>query len=377
MKVGFDAKRIFHNFRGLGNYSRTLVESLIKHHPENSYTLFTPRFKDKRALEWRKRFNKLEVVEPVTGIGKAFSSTWRSLMLAPVIKEKGIEIFHGLSHELPPGLRRRGIKSVVTIHDLIFLRFPHYFPWVDRQVYFHKVTHAVQSADIVLAICEQTKRDLITYINCPEEKIRVVFQSCHPSFYSGLKNEELEKVREIYSLPEHYILTVGAIEERKNALSLVQAFSRIKDLIPHDLILIGDGKDYRKKVEKEILEHGLKDRIRIESGVNSDHLPAIYQAADLFVYPSFFEGWGIPIVEALFSDTPVITSAGSCFPESGGPGSVYVNPHSVEDIAEKMEKVLFDDDLSASMVRQGRAHAELFHWKNTSAELIKVYKELL
>lgn len=377
MRIGFDAKRIFHNFRGLGNYSRTLVESLVKHFPENEYVLFTPPFEDKRAKEWNKRFENLEVITPSSSVGKVFSSSWRSLFLGKTIKDYKVELYHGLSHELPPGLKKLGVTSVVTVHDLIFLRFPDYFPWVDRQVYYRKFKHAVDSADLVVAICEQTKRDLIHFLECKEEKIQVVYQSCHPNFYAGLAVEQKEQIRQKFNLPEHYLLYVGALEERKNALSLVQAFARMKDLIPHHLILVGDGKEYKKLIEKEIIQHGLLERVSIHSSVLSEELPGFYQMADLFVYPSFFEGWGIPNVEALFSGTPVITSEGSCFPESAGPSSIYCNPYSVEDLVAKMEKVLFDDDLQATMKRQGREYAEQFHWKNTSKNLMDVYQGLI
>jgi glycosyltransferase involved in cell wall biosynthesis len=377
MKIGFDAKRIFHNFRGLGNYSRTLVESLVKHFPENEYVLFTPPFDDSRASEWKRRFSNLEIVTPKSGLGRAFSSSWRSLFLARVIKNQKIDIYHGLSHELPPGLKNSKTKTVVTVHDLIFLRFPDYFPWIDRQVYLRKFKHAIESADIVVAICDQTKNDLMHFLQCPEEKIRIVYQSCHPNFYAGLSADRKQEIREKFNLPEHFILYVGAIEERKNALSLVQAFARLKDLIPHNLILVGDGKEYKKLVEKEIIHQGLLERVSIHSNISSEDLPGFYQMADLFVYPSFFEGWGIPNVEALFSGVPVITSEGSCFPESAGPTSVYCNPYEIEDLVSKMEKVLFDDDLRAIMIRQGREYAEQFHWKNTSQKMMEVYKELM
>lgn len=376
MRIGYDAKRVFHNFRGLGNYSRTLIESLVNHYSDNEYILFTPPFEDNRAKSWEKRFPNLEIVTPKSKVSKVFSSPWRTLFLTQVVKEKSIDLYHGLSHELPPGLRKWGIKSVVTVHDLIFLRFPDYFPWLDRQVYFKKFSHAVKQADIVIAICDQTKRDLIHFLECDPEKIEVVYQSCHPNFYNRVSEDDREKVREEFSLPEHFILYVGAIEERKNAKTLVQAFSRLKDLIPHNLILVGSGKDYLKVVEDEIVHQGIVDRVRVVSDVPNSKLPAFYQMADLFVYPSFFEGWGIPIVESLFSNCPVITTEGGCFEESGGAHTIYANPYSVEDLVSKIERVLFDDDLRATMIREGREYAETFHWKNTSRNIMNVYKKL-
>lgn len=377
MKIGFDAKRVFHNFRGLGNYSRTLIESLIKHNPENEYLLFTPPFSDQRALSWKKRFENVRVVTPSRGVDRMMSSAWRSLFMGRDIAKYEVDIFHGLSHELPADIKSRNIKTVVTIHDLIFMRYPEFFPWIDRKVYFRKFKHAVDNADKIVAICEQTKEDLDYFLGCRGERVEVIQQSCHPSFYTTASDDVKEEVKIKYAIPEHYILYVGALEERKNALSLVQAFSRLKDHIPHNLILVGRGKDYKEKVQNEILSQGLVDRCFILDNVPLEDLPALYQMADLFVYPSFFEGWGIPNVEALFSEVPVITSHGSCFPESAGPASLYVDPNSPEDIAEKIETVLFDDDLQKRMVREGRLYAEQFHWKNTSARMIDLYKSML
>jgi len=377
MKIGYDAKRAFHNFRGLGNYSRTLIESFLKYYPDNEYHLYTPSFKDQRSLDWAKKHSKAKIITPKFGTNKIMASAWRSLFLTTIVEKDQLDIYHGLSHELPPGIGKSKIKSVVTIHDLIFMRYPEYFPRIDRWVYKKKFRASIEMADKVMAICEQTKIDLIDLLGCPESKIEVIHQSCNPNFYSPKEEFVLAKTREKFNLPEFYILYVGALEERKNALSLVKAFSRLKDHIPHELILVGQGKDYKKEIEKEIINQALQLRVKILDDVTTDDLPAIYQAANLFVFPSFFEGWGVPIVEALFSETPVITSQGSCFPESAGDYAQYIDPYSIEDIAEKIEKVLFDEELQQEMVYHGRVHAEKFHWKNTSSKLMNLYQGLL
>jgi glycosyltransferase involved in cell wall biosynthesis len=377
VRIGFDAKRVFHNFRGLGNYSRNLIEGLIKFYPENEYFLFTPTITDPRALEWQKRFDNLEIVTPEGFLGKNFGSAWRSLFLSDVLKSYNLDIYHGLSHELPPGIEKLGIKSVVTIHDLIFMRYPEYFPWVDRQVYLRKFKNAVTAADSVLSICNQTKLDLINYLNVPEDKIGIVYQSCDQSFYAPLALNKKEEVIKRMDITAPYILYVGALEPRKNALLLVKAFARLTNQLPHNLVLIGDGKEYKKEIEKCITENGLRERVTFLSYVSSQDLPAIYQAADLFVYPSHFEGWGIPNVESLFSETPVITGQGSCFPESGGPNSLYCDQNSTSDLTEKIEQVLFDEHLKDTMVRSGRVYAEKFHWKQTSENLMNFYSSVL
>ena len=377
MRIGFDAKRAFHNFRGLGNYSRTLIESLLKYYPENSYHLFTPPFSDDYAINWQKRFKQLEIVLPPKLFNKTTSSLWRSFMLSNEIKKLDIDIYHGLSHELPAGIKSSGVKSVVTIHDLIYLRFPEYFPWIDRQVYDRKFRYACENADLIIAICTQTKNDLIHYFGVPEEKVKIVYQSCHPNFYTRYSDEECDRALKKFNISDHYLLYVGALEPRKNALTLVKAFSRIKDLIPHNLVLVGSqDKDYIKLIKKAIVDGGVTDRVIFPGFISNEEMPLIYQKADAFIYPAEFEGWGIPVVEALFSEVPVITSRTSCLPESSGPYSIHIDPHNVEELATSIEKVLYDEDRRKLMIHQGRLHAENFHLKKTSKSLMDVYKIL-
>ncbi len=377
MKIGFDAKRAFHNFRGLGNYSRDLIAGLNRYYPNDDYYLFTPPFSDDRAKKWLDQYQKLNVIEPKGFINRKLSSLWRSLLLVDEIDKQQLDIFHGLSHELPSGIEKSNVKSVVTIHDLIFMRYPNYFPWIDRQVYLKKFKYSCENSDLIIAICEQTKRDLISFLNVDERKIRVVYQSCNPRFYTPLEEEEINIVLRRYGVGKNFILNVGAIEERKNALNLVKAYASLKKSINHDLILIGDGGDYKLEVENYITSKGLGNRVKILSNVDNSDLPAFYQASSLFCYPSFFEGFGIPIIEALYSKTPVITSEGSCFPEAGGPDSIYIDPNNSKSIASAIERVLTDSELRFDMVENGRNFVEKFHRSKTSENIMNVYRELV
>jgi len=377
MKIGFDAKRIFCNFRGLGNYSRTLVESLVRFHPEHEYYLFTPEIKDKRALHWLSQFESLNVITPQTKLTKLNKSYWRCFLLDKEIKKLKLDIYHGLSHELPRSIQKTGAKSVVTIHDVIFMRFPDFFPAIDRFIYKKKFSHAIEHADKIVSICEQTKRDIQHFLKGDESKIQVLFQSAHPRFYDLKKENELREIIKNFVLPKKFILFVGALEERKNVLTLVKAFERVKNNIKEDLILVGRGKAYKKELESYIEKRNLSDRVHILSNVEDHHLPSFYQLASVFTFPSVFEGWGVPIVDSLFSETPVITSKGSCFPESGGPHSIYVDPYSVDSLSSAIERVLKSDELKEVMKREGRKYAEQFHWRETSTKLISLYESLL
>ncbi|MGB0930862.1 MAG: glycosyltransferase [Chitinophagales bacterium] len=185
MKIGFDAKRAFFNNTGLGNYSRTLIKSLVKYYPDNQYTLYSPKSIEGSPFAEMQNFKNIEVKTPQTRFQKLLGgSLWRSLQLGNPIKDDQLDIYHGLSHELPRNIHRSRpqTKSIVTIHDLIFLRYPELYSKVDTLIYRQKWKHACQQADKVIAISEQTKSDTIEFLGIEANKIEVVYQSCHPVF---------------------------------------------------------------------------------------------------------------------------------------------------------------------------------------------------
>ena len=180
MNIGFEAKRVFHNTTGLGNYSRDLVRILHRYYPQNRYFLYNPK-PSKKIL-----FESLgaQVLEkrPLGLFYTFFSNLWRRFGIIGDLKRDHIGVFHGLSGELPVGLNKAGIKSVVTIHDVLFLRYPEFYSFIDRNIYYRKFKHAAEAADCVIAISEQTKRDIVQYLGIAENKISVVYQGCHQAF---------------------------------------------------------------------------------------------------------------------------------------------------------------------------------------------------
>lgn len=377
MRLGFDGKRATQNFRGLGNYSRGLIEGLLDYSQEEIF-LYTPPIKDERAKRWLKEHesSRLNIREPQGFFGQKVPSLWRSFSIVDDLKKDNLDLYHGLSHEIPVGVSGAKCKSVVTIHDLIFLRYPEFFPFIDRVTYKNKFSYAGKNADMVIAICEQTKRDLIEFLGVDEKKIVVHYQSCDPVFYDLKDFSEQKVLMKKYSFERPFIITVGAFEERKNQLALIEAFGKIAGQIEQDLVLIGNGKKYLESCKRKALDLGLENRIHFLSNIPFDELPLFYQTADLFCFPSHFEGFGLPIVEALFSKTPVITSFGSCFPESAGPDSVYIDPLSVADISDKMLKVLNDVNLQENMITKGYEFVQQFHRKNVNEKLLECYGRL-
>jgi len=377
MKISYDGKRAFHNFRGLGHFSRTLIKGMIKYYPDNEYSAFTPVLKDERAIRWKNETPELKVIEPENIVSKSLSTLWRSVFLSGLIRKINPDIYHGLSHELPPGISSLRGKSIVTIHDLLFLRFPEFFPYIDRAVYKKKFSYSCSHADKVLAICNQTKKDLIELLGVPQEKIEVVYQSCDPIFYTKLSNDEKKELQKKLQLPDKYILSVGALEPNKNILNLLKAYIKGEFKKTHSLVIVGKGKKYKKILEEVISQHSIQSNVFFYEDVAQEHLPGVYSNADLFVFPSFFEGFGRPIVEALFSGVPVITSKGSCFPEAGGEKTIYVDPHSPLELEAAMKSVLTSSHLREEMIEHGKNYCQKFHLKNTSKNLMEVYRSVV
>ena len=373
-KIGFEAKRALHNFRGLGNYSRGVIEGLVEHYPDNEYYLFSPTPKDERAKQWLKSLPQLKLVTPGT-LGSLSASTWRSVWLGRIAQKYNLDLFHGLSHELPPfGL---DCPQVVTIHDLIYLRYPEFFPAIDRLVYDRKFKTACHRANKVIAICDQTKRDLVEFFKLRPTQIEIAYQSVSASFYHLLSSAQVNKCLERYEIQNPYYFYVGALEERKNALTLVRAFAEIKEQTPNDLVIVGEGKDYEQRVRDLIKELNVGSRVHLLGRARYEDLPALYQGAQALCFPSFFEGFGLPIVEALFSQTPVITSTGSCFPESGGPESLYVDPHQYLELAKAMLSLAEDSFKVSQMVSVGHEYAQRFHNLQTTRRLVEIYQQVM
>jgi glycosyltransferase involved in cell wall biosynthesis len=371
ISIGFDAKRAFFNRSGLGNYSRNLLSALVRYFPDNSYFLFTPKIKDRIIIENEERFR---IISPQGLLFKTESHLWRMRTMVKDIKRNHLNIYHGLSQELPAGIEKSGIKSVVTVHDLIFMKFPGYYKWFDRRIYINKLIHSCRVADRIVAISKQTRNDLIDFLGIPPEKISVIYQGCNTWFRdSGTKGTDRE-VMSRYNLPDQYMLFVSTIEERKNLLGIIRAMHIAKIEIP--LVVLGrKSYPYFNVVRKYINENKIRNIIFPGSIVNTE-LPAIYRNAECFLYPSFFEGFGIPIIEALVSGTPVITSRGGCFAEAGGPDTLYVDPSDPDEIGKAILKIVNDKELRKKMISAGMEYASVFRDEGIAREYIDLYHSI-
>lgn len=380
MNIGFDAKRAFQNSTGLGNYSRTLIASLARFFPENAYYLFAPKITGLFDLS---QSGNIHTITPNSFPSSILKSAWRSKWVTTDLKKNNINIYHGLSHEVPLGIEQTGIPSVVTMHDLIFERYPEQFKKTDRIIYREKFTRACNTCTHIIAISRQTKKDLISFYKVPEEKITVCYQSCNPAFGISLPAETIEDVKKQYSLPNRYFLSVGSIIERKNLLTACKAIRLLREKIDVPLVVIGNGGKYAEVVKKYIAENHLQKNIIFltETGQaagleDGRDLPAIYQGATALIYPNFFEGFGIPILEALWSGLPVVSSDVSCMPETAGNAALFADPANENLFAKHLFNIATNAALAAELKNKGRIHAANFTQEKCAAAVMQVYKQI-
>jgi glycosyltransferase involved in cell wall biosynthesis len=383
MNIGFDAKRAYHNQTGLGHYSRTLIHSLAEYYPRHQYFLFNPRSSASFQFEQGNVHEVLPTWFPAT----LFSSAWRSSWVKKELGKLNIDLYHGLSHEIPIGIQETRVKSVVTIHDLIHERYPEQYSGIDVKIYRKKFKYACKNADKVITVSEQTKRDIAEFYSTPSEKVVVSYQSCNPAFAIGLADAQKTIVQLKYGLPSKYFLYVGSIIERKNLMNVCKAIFILRNEIQIPLVVIGDGGKYKQQVKDFIKQNDLEKKIIFlsehpaarssKSFQNAEDFPAIYQSATAMIYPSFFEGFGIPILESLWSRLPVITSAISSLPEVGGDAAYYVDPQRAEEIAEGMRKIYVDQVMANDLKERGFQQAQKFTGELCAGRVMNVYNGLI
>lgn len=374
LTIGYDAKRAVSNGTGLGNYCRTLLNDLGTIDTTDSFRLYVPDLGRDDLRSQLDMPRNMSFVTPANKLVKPLRSLWRIKGIVNDLKRDGVDIYHGLTGELPLGLSEAGIKSVVTIHDLIFMRCPEYYNPVDVAIYKWKFRNAIRQANRIIAISECTRRDIMELGEIDDSRIDVVYQSCDTRFRQQVSPEQKQDVRARYSLPKRYVLFVGTIEERKNALLAAQALPYLSDDI--HLVLVGRQTAYAKTIFSFARQNGLANRIHMLSGVPTSDLYAIYQQAECFVYPSRYEGFGIPVIEAIQSRLPVIACTGSCLEEAGGPDNVYVDPDEPQEMAMAIKSITDNPDAARQIVTRSLDYIRRFENGNVAQEMLNVYRSL-
>ena len=322
MRLGFDAKRFYNNSTGLGNYARNLIDAFDEQGMGDDITLFTPRVSSQYL-------GLLDQNEHRTVIPTRKRALWRQVGIAKDLEKKKIDIYHGLSAELPLQIPST-VKTVVTIHDMLFRRFPTYYSYFDRMIYDRKTRRAVDKADCVVAISQATKQDLINYYDKDPELIHVIPVICtKPDQTSAGQKSDSGSVT---GLPEEYILCVSRFERRKNHLNLLKAIVSLGSNAPH-LVLAGTDGDQLKAVRTYVKDNNLQDQVSILVNPPGASLSQLYSKCKAFIFPSLYEGFGMPVLEAMQFGKVAMTTENSSMSEISGESGLYFDAFDPASIA--------------------------------------------
>lgn len=371
LTVAFDAKRALRNNTGLGNYSRYTVNALSSGYPANRYLLFGAGAPGDRVAPLLERKN-VELVGPNTSFDRALPSLWRLTWMARQAADAGADVFHGLSNELPLTIDRIGLPSVVTMHDVIWRRFPKDYKPADRRIYDYKYGRSARIADRVIAISERTKLDLMEDFGIKEDKIDVIYQGVDPIFKPASRQEVAELRQRLNLGDAPYLACVGTVQGRKNQLEAAMAMRAL----PADvrLLIAGRPTAYAREVARYVFDNHLQDRVMWLDSLPFKDLPALYTGAAASLYLSRYEGFGLPVAESLSCGTPVVAATGSCLEEAGGRGALYVSPDDPDECADAVRRILDDSYLRGKLAELGLRHVKQFNQPNFAKKVMTAYR---
>jgi glycosyltransferase involved in cell wall biosynthesis len=360
----------FHAPGGIGTYIRNLVPAMTAHDPSLQTTLFHARFATPEPPERWMRDHALEQIPaPIRSLYPRWNVLARPALPASL---RAAEIVHVTNHAgVPPAGDGQGL--VVTVHDLAFEYFPSLFPRAWRVMYKLGLRAAVRRADAIITPSRNTAEDVLSRTDVDPRKLHVV-PLAPPLPLGALDADEVLARLKVRS---PYVLFVGTLEPRKNLVRLVRAYRRVAaDGFPHSLVLAGPLGWHHESLMRELALRG-PGEIAMTGSISADELDAVYRAADVFVYPSLYEGFGLPVLEAMARGIPTVASNASAVPEVAGDAAIGVNPRSVRAIAQAIASLVSDVDLADKMAARGRAQAERFSWDETARLTLEVYERVL
>ncbi len=367
MRIGIDARLVYYSRAGIGQYILRLVEALAKLDVGADQFVLLQSRKDHTKIVNRPNFARRSLWTPS-------HHRLEQLFLPLELDRARLDLLH--SPDFIPPFRRTG-QSVITIHDLAFLLYPHFLT-NEAARYYGQIDEAVRSTNHIIAVSESTRRDTISLLGVPEQKITVIYEAANP-IYRQIDSDLARKfVSDAYDIDTDYILFVSTIEPRKNLPALLQAYRKLRDAYkrPEKLVLAGRRGWLSEEVFDTIEKLNLSEHVRLLGRVPSEHLVYLYNAARVLVHPSFYEGFGLPPLEAMNCGIPTIVSNVSALPEVVGDASILIDPNDVDELMVAMWRVLTDEELRSGMVAKGLKRAEMFSWERSAQETLDVYRRV-
>lgn len=369
MRIAIDARKL--RDYGIGTYVRNLLRELARIDSTTSYSVLCREQDCPIVSEMGENFHAVKETAGAYSVGEQFA--------VPLdLRRERADLFHAPHYVLPP---LTPCRSVVTIHDCIHLRFPQYLP--NRIAYAYakaSLWTATHRAAKVITVSEASKRDILRYFSIPESRIEVIYNAIDERFWQQPTADEMERVRERYQLNAPFVLYTGNIKPHKNLERLIEAFNLLRqapDLKNVQLLIIGDEISKYAALRRTVHRYKLHKHVRFFGFVSDQTLAALYRLADAFVFPSLYEGFGLPPLEAMASGTPVITSNVSSLPEVVGDAALMIDPYDPTAIADAMGRVLTDATLRSDLRARGLERARSFSWERSIRRVREIYDEVL
>lgn len=376
-RIGFDAVRALRNSTGLGNYARRVLRGLLGAGSRLTGHLYSPVPARPPYAGLADELGATLRLPGAAWSGPGLRKLWRTFRLGRQAAADGVELYHGLSHEIPRDLPRSGLPSAVSFLDLIWERFPGLYSAADRRSYEWRYRWSAAHATVIVAASRQTRADLLACYGIEPARIVVIPPPADSRFAVPVAQPARRAVLTRYGLPEKFLLSIGTLEPRKNQRTAIGALALLDPARTPPLVLVGRDGGSRSELLRQAARLGTSGRVVLRSGVPDDDLPALMQSAALFLYPSIFEGFGLPIVEALSAGVPVITSQGGCFAEAGGPETLYAPATDAVSLAGLIRQVLDDSSLAERMRTAGRHYAQRFDGTLLAARMLHLYDAVL
>ena len=368
MRVAIDARKL-HDF-GIGTYIRNLLRHLARIDRQNEYVLLCQASDMQVATELGPNFRCVLEPSPNYSLREQIHVPW-------VLRRERPDLFHAPHYVLPQGV---SCRSVVTIHDCIHLMFPQYLPNRAAYVYARgSIWNAARKSDRILTVSETSKKDLLHFFAIDPAKIEVVYNAIDERLWVPPAEEEVARVRERYQLTSRFVLYVGNIKPHKNLVRLIEAFATLRrqGLDDVKLLIIGDEISKLPALRRAVHRHKLHKDVRFLGHVRDETLAVLYRLASVFAFPSLYEGFGLPALEAMASGTPVVTSNVSSLPEIAGGAALLVDPYNIEAIADGIARVLTDDALAADLRARGPVRARDFSWDRSVGRTFEIYRQVV
>lgn len=373
--IGFDAKHANRGNTTRSSYARFVIGALAEACPRSGYfRMYVESNEPHEDYERLAQRHNVESMEPDGALWRRLSGMWRLWHVGRDMERGDVDLYHALAGVVPIGLQRRNIRSVVTIHSLEFLRLRSLFRPIYNLYRRTLMLSSMRRADRIVAVSECVKRDIVRYLHIDAEKIDVIYGGCHRRFTEPVTEAQVEQVRERYNLPERYLLVSGTHSARKNLGQIIEALPDIDSDV--SVVIAGRGTPLTEALMRRIKALGMESRVLMLHGVAAEDMPAIYHAALAYLMLSLYEGFSTTIVEAITVGVPVIAAKGSSLEESGGEGSIYVEPHDHDALVEAVERVVHDEDLRQNMIDRGREYATRFRPEVIAYNMLNTYRRI-